>query len=122
MGREYNLEDRLILFATNVSGLMEKVPKTITGKYLSHQIIRSAMSPALNYGEAKSAESRNDFIHKMKIALKELRETHVGLMILKKAAPTDEIEVLNEIIRECNELIAIFVKCIQTASSNKGKE
>jgi four helix bundle protein len=74
-GKKYDLEDRLIKFAVMIANLAEILPETMFGRYIAGQIIRSGCSPALNYGEAKSAESINDFIHKMKICLKELRET-----------------------------------------------
>jgi len=73
--RIFDLEDRLIDFSVSVIKIADQLPKTYTGKHLGAQIVRSGTSPALNYGEAQSAESRRDFIHKMKISLKELRET-----------------------------------------------
>lgn len=81
--------------------------------------MRSGTSPTLNYGEAKSAESKNDFLHKMKVCLKELRESHNCLRILLKAKIYKSEEKLKGIISECNELIAIFVKSIDTASKSK---
>ena len=72
------------------------------------------LSPAPNYGEAQSAESRKDFIHKMKIALKELRETLVWLKIIERK-PLCEPAKMPDIVKECDELIAIFVKSIKTA-------
>ncbi len=75
MERKFDLEQRLIQFAVTSIRLAEKLPASFAGRHLSGQLIRSATSPALQYGEAQSAESRNDFIHKLKIALKELRET-----------------------------------------------
>ncbi|MCX6277594.1 MAG: four helix bundle protein [Bacteroidetes bacterium] len=60
--RKYDLEDRLIVFGVMISNLAESMPETMVGRYISGQIIRSGFSPALNYGEAKSAESTNDFI------------------------------------------------------------
>jgi len=77
------LEDRLIRFAVSVIKVGESLPGTKTGNHIASQLIRSGTSPAPNYGEAQGAESIADFIHKMKISLKELRETHVWLRIIK---------------------------------------
>src|SRR5512138_1280494 len=116
-GKRNDLEDRLVSFAVRISALAETLPATACGKYLSGQLIRSGFSPALNYGEAKSAESSNDFIHKMKIALKELRESFVSLKILRKTTCMRDDGALEFCLKECNELISIFVKSIQTARS-----
>ena len=69
--RTFDLEDRLIDFAVQIIYLAESLPKTKVGKHIAGQLIRCGTSPAPNYGEAQSAESRSDFIHKMKISLKE---------------------------------------------------
>ena len=78
------LEDRLIDFALNVNKMLEKLPQTYLGNNLSNQLTRSSTSPALNYGEAQSAASKKDYIHKMRIGLKELRETYVGIKIIQR--------------------------------------
>jgi four helix bundle protein len=119
---KFDLEERLINFSVLISDLVESLPTTITGKYLAGQLIRSGLSPALNYGEAKSAESINDFIHKMKIALKELRETFISLKIIKQKHYKQVVNVTDTCIRECNELICIFVKSISTAESNRQQQ
>ena len=88
--------------------------------HLSGQIIRSGTSVALNYGEAQSGESKKDFIHKMKIVVKELRETFVCLKIIQKAKLAKLNDKLNQALQENNELISIFVSSIKTAEkSNK---
>ncbi len=76
------LEDRLIDFAVRVIAVVEALPDSKAGKHVAGQLVRSGTSPAPNYGEAQSAESRRDFIHKMKVALKELRETLVWLKVI----------------------------------------
>jgi four helix bundle protein len=76
---KYDLEERLIEFAVRIIDTAEALPKTMASKNLGSQIVRSGTSPALNYAEAQSAESKADFVHKMKICLKELRETFVCL-------------------------------------------
>lgn len=84
-------------------------------------MVRSGTSPELQYGEAQSAESRNDFIHKLKILLKELRELLAALKIIKRVPLTNKIDLLEKALVECNELIAIFVKSIETAKINNDK-
>ena len=75
--RIFDLEDRLIQFAIRISEVVDALPSTALGKYLKGQMIRSGTSPALNYGEAQSAESPKDFIHKLKIVLKELNKNRL---------------------------------------------
>jgi four helix bundle protein len=120
--KKYDLEERLVKFAVMITTLAESLPESYVGKYISGQIIRSGISPALNYGEAKSAESINDFIHKMKISLKELRETFISIKIIKEKPLIKNDEVLESCFNECNELISIFVKSIQTAENNRTKK
>ena len=84
MEKIFNLNDRLISFAVLAIDIADCLPKSLAGLHIAGQLVRSGTSPALNYGEAQSAESRNDFIHKMKIALKELRETFISLKIIKR--------------------------------------
>ena len=108
------LEDRLIDFAVTAIGVVEALPSSKTGNHIAGQMIRSGTSPAPNYGEARSAESRKDFIHKMKISLKELRETVIWLKIVSRKQLVDE-EIVSAAIVECGELIAIFVSSTRTA-------
>ena len=109
-----DLEDRLINFAVRVLNVTESLPNTKAGNHIAGQLVRSGTSPAPNYGEAQSAESRRDFIHKMKICLKELRETLVWLRIIE-LKPMCEANRLADIVKECDELIAIFVTSVTTA-------
>ena len=115
----FDLEDRLIDFAVRIIRLTKSLPKTKVGSYVMGQLIRSGTSPAPNYGEAQGAESRSDFIHKMKIALKELRETRVWLLIISRANLLRSSSELDHLINENNELISIFVTSIQTAKKKK---
>ena len=119
--KTFDLEDRLIDFAVRIIRIAEALPKTKIGNHIAGQIIRSGTSPAPNYGEAQSAESRSDFIHKMKLSLKELRETRVWLLMIIRAnliKPTSKLEPL---IDENNQLISIFVKSIDTAKRKSKK-
>jgi four helix bundle protein len=115
----YDLEDRLIDFAIRISELADILPKGGLGKYITNQMIRSGASPALNYGEAQSAESVKDFVHKLKIVLKELRETYICLKIIQRKPLIKPITRLDSIIKENNELISIFVRSIETAKKNE---
>ncbi len=111
---KYDLEGRLIEFGSRVIDVVESLPGTTAGKHLGGQLVRSGTAPALNYGEAQAAESRSDFIHKMKIALKELRESKVNLKFILKRKYFPEDRLL-PLIQENDELIAIFIKSISTA-------
>ncbi len=119
--KKFDLEDRLIEFAVLIIEISESLNNTKAGNHLSGQLVRSGTSPALQYGEAQSAESRNDFIHKIKILLKELRESLVALKIVQRVPLTDKRDLVEKVLIECNELIAIFVKSIETARRNNNK-
>ena len=99
---KYDLENRLIDFAISISEIVEKLPNTRIGNQIGNQLIKCGTSPALNYGEALSAESRNDFIHKIKIVLKELRESYVCLKIIKRKPLYRNPEKLENIMIENN--------------------
>jgi four helix bundle protein len=114
--RPINLEDRLIQFAIDVILITKKIDNSFAAQHLAKQLIRSATSAALNYGEAQSGETTRDFLHKMKICLKELRESHVNLKIQKGANLILSIEKLEVLLDENNQLISIFVSSIKTAS------
>ena len=109
------MEERLIDFAVLSIKVVNRLPENRISYHLGGQLIRSSTSPALNYGEARGAESRKDFIHKLGIILKELRETNICLKILCR---TNCIEVADPALIECNELISIFVKSVQTTKRN----
>jgi len=111
----YALEDRLIQFAAQICLLIDRFPTTAIARHVATQLMRSGTSPFANYGEAQAAESRQDFIHKPKVCLKELRETQAWLQF------ADRMNLCPEIIeaarRECDELVAIFVASVRTAAS-----
>ncbi len=113
-----DLEDRLINFAVLIVQIVEEIPGTRSASHLSGQLLRSGTSPALHYGEAQGGESRRDFIHKLKIALKELRETLVCLRIIERSRQFASRELIERAIKENNELVAIFVKSAETAQRN----
>jgi four helix bundle protein len=115
---KFNLEERLIKFAVMILEIAESLPETRGTRHLSGQLVRCGTAPALQYGEAQSAESRRDFIHKMKIALKELGESSICLKIMDSRQYSADNKKLVNAIEECNELISIFVKSIETATRN----
>ena len=117
--RRYDLEDRLILFGAAIIRYVDRLPNTMAGRHLGGQLVRSGTSPALHYGEAQSAESPRDFIHKIKIALKELRESRNNLRMiggsgLMPMTDTDHVWLLTEVL----ELIKILARSAKTATTN----
>lgn len=115
---KFDLEERLIDFSVLIVEIVKEMPNTKPGNHLSGQLVRSGTSVALNYGEAQSGESRKDFIHKMKIVLKELRETFICLKIIQKTKLYKTEANIERAKKENNELISIFVKSIETAQDN----
>lgn len=118
---KFDLEDRLVEFSVLIIDIVNEMPNCKAGNHLSGQIVRSGTSVALNYGEAQSGESRRDFIHKMKVVLKELRETFVCLKIIHRTKLFKIEEKIIKAKKECNELISIFVKSVETAQNNNKK-
>ena len=116
--RAYDLQDRFVDYAVRIIKLSNSLPDTKAAKHICSQILRSGTSPAPNYGEAQSAESRADFVHKLKIALKELRETVAWLKILVRAELIEPAQALDPLLRETDELISILFKSIDTAKKN----
>ena len=120
--RTNDLEERVINFAVQIIVIYDSLKDSYAAKYYGNQLIRSSGSPALNYGEARSAESHKDFVHKMGICLKELRESYNCLRIIKRAKLYNGlIENIEKVIDENNQLISIFVASIKTSKSNNLK-
>jgi len=113
------LENRLVDFAVSLIKLCEYFEKGFAGEHLSKQLLRSGTSPGLNYGESQSAESKKDFIHKTSIVLKELRETYINLKIVKGASICNHEKLLESVLDECNQLVAIFHKSVDTAKKRQ---
>ena len=109
------LEDRLIDFAVRIIKLASKLPRTPAGKHIAGQILRAGTSPAPNYGEARGAESRADFLHKVRVVLKELNETFVWLRIIERSQILPP-KSLSEIIPENRALCKIFATTVKTAT------
>jgi len=115
----FDLENRLIGFAVSILNLCEILPATRVGNHVSGQLMRAGTSAAPNYGEAQSAESRRDFIHKMKVALKELRESRVWLKIIIRKDLIKPGDFAVKVLEECEQLIRIFAKSVLTAESRE---
>jgi four helix bundle protein len=112
-----DLDERLLTYGARVIKLVESLPRTLAGRRIGDQLLRSATSAGANYEEARGAESRSDFVHKMQVALKELRESHYWLRLLMKAEilPVDR---LADLLDEATQLRAILSKSVATT---KGK-
>jgi four helix bundle protein len=116
--RKYDLEERLLEFASAIIDLSEALPDRRAGNHIAGQVLRSGTSPYPNHGEAEDAESREDFIHKLKICLKELRETRRWARLIKRKGWVKEDATLIFVLRESEELIRIFFASVQTARKN----
>jgi len=117
--RNYDLEERLVNFSILVIDVVELLPNTPAARHIAGQLVRSGTSPAPNYGEAQSSESRKDFIHKIKVVLKELRESRVWLKLIIRKKYIETEKIVERGLSECEELIRIFAKSIETAKSSK---
>ena len=117
--RKFDLEERLTVFAARTIAYVDRMPSTMAGRYYGGQLLRSAGSPALHYGEAQAAESNADFIHKCKIALKELKESRVNLRIqaIAHVMPPADPDLM-WMSQECEELVRIMAKII---ANSKGR-
>ena len=119
--RKFDLEDRIINFSSRIIDVVEALPNTRAGNYIAAQLIRCGLAPSLMYGEAQAAESRDDFVHKMKLLLKELKETRVCLKLISKKEMIKPVKKLEPLKKENEELIAISSTSIETAKKNKNK-
>ena len=115
------LQERVLAFSVQVSRLTMRLPRTPLGIHLSRQLLRCGTSPAANYAEAQAAESKQDFIHKNRICLKELRESACWIQMIMKAEllPESRLSILT---KECEELIKIIAKSIVTAKTNSSRK
>ena len=117
MAKGDDIEERLIAFAVRVIRVSEALPSTSAGQHIKGQLLRSGTSPAANYAEARNAESTKDFIHKLRIVVKELNETQIWLKIAiqSKLMAGDRLQALGD---ECDQLCRIIGASIQTARGN----
>lgn len=112
-----DIEDRLLDFAVRVGKAIDVLPDTRLARHIAGQLVRSGTSPAPNYAEACAAESKRDFIHKLSIALKELRESSVWIRLIVKSELIPE-QRLEQLQNECDQLCKIIAKSLVTAKSN----
>jgi len=116
--RKYDLEDRLLEFAVTVVELTESLPNTRAGNHIAGQLLRCGTSPLSNHGEVEAAESRKDFLHKLRICLKELRETKRWLRLVGRLKKLGQPANLTACLTEIEELIRIFAARVRTAEKN----
>jgi four helix bundle protein len=118
--RAEEIEERLLEFAARVGKVVDALPDTRLGRHVAGQLVRSGTAPAPNYAEACAAESKKDFIHKLGIALKELRETRVWLRLtaLAELLPLSRLSIL---IDECEQRTKFISRSIITAKSNRAR-
>lgn len=114
----WDLEERLLAYAADVIRFVEKLPHTRTGNHVAGQLLRAGTSALPNHGEAQAAESREDFIHKMSVALKELRETGRWLELCRRVPLVKHPAACAALIKETDELTRIFVTSIRTARAH----
>jgi four helix bundle protein len=115
----YNLEERLLEYAAMVIGVVESLHKSKAGNHVGNQLLQSGTSPLFNHGEAQAAESARDFIHKLRICLKELRESRRALLLIQKVPLTKANFKIDPVIKETEELIKIFAASIRTAGNRE---
>ena len=121
METKYDLEERLLEYAARVIRLVERLPDSRAGNHVAGQLLRSGTSPLPNHGEAQAAESRKDFVHKLKICHKELRESRRWLRLIQRI-PLLKVALVEPLVDETEELIRIFAASLRTAGTRKSSE
>ena len=112
------LEERLLKFAARIGKVVDALPDTRLGRHIAGQLVRSGTSPAPNYGEACAAESKNDFIHKLSIVFKELRESRIWVRLIMKAELLPKPR-MDAVLDECDQLCNIIAKSLITTKANR---
>ena len=121
MDAKYDLEERLLDYAARVIRLVEQLPQTRAGNHVAGQLLRSGTSPLPNHGEAQAAESRKDFVHKLKICHKELKESRRWLRLVQRI-PLLKPQKVQPLADETDELIRIFGASLRTARTNSERD
>ncbi len=116
--RKFDLEERLLDYAAAIIRLVEKLPPSRAGNHVAGQLLRCGTSPLPNHGEAQAAESADDFVHKMSICFKELKESRRWLKLIKRV-PMLTPEEVDPLLAETEELIKIFASSIRTAKGER---
>ncbi len=117
---KFNLEERLLEFAARIIRVAESMRRSRAGNHIADQLLRSGTSPFGHHGEAEGAESRDDFIHKLKVCYKELRESRRWLRLVQRAELIARPNLLEGLLTEADELVRIFASSIRTAQRNRG--
>ena len=117
--QKYDLEDRLLNYAVMILQVVEQLPNTRAGNHVAGQLIRCGTSPLPNHGEAEAAESSDDFAHKLRICLKELRESRRWLLLIQRAELLGNKQLLSASLQETEELIRIFFASLRTVAKRK---
>ena len=118
MNEKYDLEERLLEYAARIIRLVEKLPDSRAGNHVAGQLLRSGTSPLPNHGEAQGAESRKDFVHKLKICHKELLESRRWLRLIQRV-PLLKAAKVQPLVEETNELVRIFAASLRTAQQRR---
>ena len=116
---KYDLEERLLDYGADIIRLVERIPRTPAGSHVAGQLLRSATSPLANHGEAQAAESLDDCIHKLKLSLKELKESRRWIKLIQRVPLIKPLSQFDDLLTETEELIRIFASSIQTAQKRK---
>ena len=115
----FDLEERLLEFATAVIQFVRTLEKSDAGRHVAGQLLRSGTAPLGHHGEAQAAASPRDFVHKMKTGLKELRESIRWIKLSQRVPLSNEVELNQNLLRECDELSRIFAASVRTATRNQ---
>jgi four helix bundle protein len=119
---QFDLEERLLDYAAQIIRVVELFPQTRAGNHVAGQLLQSGTSPLPNHGEAQAAESRNDFIRKLSICLRELKESRRWLRLTQRVPLVEAANPVNSILVETEQLIRIFAASVRTAKSNNSTE
>ena len=120
--RKYDLEDRLLDYAARIVQLIDALPRTRAANHVADQLLRSGTAPLSHHGEAQAAESRDDFIHKLSLALKELKESRRWLRLIEKTRMAKDVRTVEPLLAETEELVRIFGASIRTSRSRKATQ
>ena len=115
----FDLEERLLEYSARVVRLTESMKRNRAANHIGDQLLRSGTSPYGNHGEAEGAESINDFIHKLRVCYKELRESRRWMRLIQRASLVTKPPLLDPLIAEAEELIRIFAASIRTAEKKR---
>ena len=118
MAKGDDLEERLVNFAAQIVGICGELPKSRANTHIIGQLLRSGTAPAANYAEARVAQSPRDFVHKLRLALKEMNESRIWLKILVR---TSEVAILHLVLEECDQLCRILNASVQTAERREAR-